>query len=83
MCSCVCFQLDAPLFITLSQCVISIVICVLLGFIGDSIPAAGTFPPARIDISVAMKVSEFKSHLIVLTSHHSMQSNNLRTKILL
>ncbi|XP_065919309.1 GDP-fucose transporter 1-like [Dysidea avara] len=70
-------KLDAPLFITLSQCVISVIICVLLGFIGDKLPAAGIFPPARVDISVAMKV--FPLSLVFVSM---ITFNNLTLKYL-
>jgi GDP-fucose transporter C1 len=70
-------KLDAPLFITGCQCFISVIICILLGLVGDHAPSLGSFPPAQFDLVTAAKVMPLS---IVFVS--MITFNNLTLKFL-
>ena len=49
-------QLDAPLFITLTQCVVAVLCFLVLGFLGKFFPDLISFPYPEYSLSTAMKV---------------------------
>lgn len=49
-------KLDAPLFITWTQCVVSVVLIAALGLLGDKYPNVDTFAPAEFKLNTAIAV---------------------------
>jgi len=49
-------KLDAPLFITWYQCVVSIIVLFFLSLLGDRYPSIDKFPAFHIDINIAKQV---------------------------
>ncbi|XP_075261384.1 GDP-fucose transporter 1-like isoform X2 [Convolutriloba macropyga] len=49
-------QLDAPMFVTWYQCVVTVVICILLRIIAIQIPQLVSFPSVTINISTTLQV---------------------------
>ena len=49
-------QLDAPLFITWTQCVVSVILIAALGFLGDKYPNIDNFAPAEFKLTTALAV---------------------------
>ena len=50
------FQLNAPLFITWFQIIVSLVILFLLSFLGDKYPWIDKFPAFSIELKIARQV---------------------------
>lgn len=50
------FQLEAPLFITWFQCLVSIAVIFLLSLLEENYPAIDKFPAFKIEIEVAKQV---------------------------
>ena len=50
-------QLEAPLFITLSQCIVAVLGFAVLGILGQTLPNIITFPAFEYQPSIALKVS--------------------------
>lgn len=53
---------DAPLFVTWFQCVVTVGICVVLATGGKLFPQLGKFPELKLDVQVMLKVKLFCSH---------------------
>lgn len=51
------FQLNAPFFITWSQCVVSVILCIAFGMLAQVMPHLITFPSPRIDPKIMRDVS--------------------------
>eukprot|EP00731_Ephydatia_muelleri_P027200 Em0019g73a len=49
-------KLDAPLFITWTQCVVSVILIAALGFLGDKYPNIDNFAPAEFKLTTALAV---------------------------
>ncbi|XP_077983966.1 GDP-fucose transporter 1-like [Glandiceps talaboti] len=49
-------KLDAPLFITLFQCSVTVILCVIFGIVGTFIPAFSSFPKVRFDYKISREV---------------------------
>lgn len=54
------FQLDAPLFITWYQCVVTVAICAVLGYLNRHVSAFSKYPSFKIDLKIARDVSLIK-----------------------
>lgn len=53
---CFALQLDAPLFITWYQCVVSLVVLFFLSLLGDKYPAIDKFPVFQINPEICKQV---------------------------
>ncbi|XP_071492174.1 GDP-fucose transporter 1-like [Diadema antillarum] len=49
-------KLDAPLFVTFYQCVVTVILCVLLSYLGKVIPSFVSFPLMKFDYKVTREV---------------------------
>ncbi len=49
-------QLDAPLFITMSQCIVAVVVFVILMSVSKFRPGSVNFPPLELDCTILLKV---------------------------
>ena len=49
-------KLDAPIFITWTQCVVSVILIAALGFLGDKYPNIDNFAPAEFKLTTALAV---------------------------
>lgn len=51
-------SLDAPLFVTWFQCVVTVIICYFLSYGAKVFPRLGKFPELVLDRQIMIKVSE-------------------------
>ena len=51
------FQLNAPLFVTWFQCMITVLMCVLLSLLSQFMPDLVSFPSAKLDLRLCRAVS--------------------------
>nr|XP_054750146.1 GDP-fucose transporter 1-like [Lytechinus pictus] len=49
-------KLDAPLFVTFYQCVVTVVMCAILSVLGKAVPNIVSFPPMKFDYKVTREV---------------------------
>ncbi len=61
-------QLDAPMFVTWYQCVITVFICILLRIVAIQLPQYVSFPSVSISISVSLQVSHLRLQILQLST---------------
>ncbi|XP_798515.2 GDP-fucose transporter 1 [Strongylocentrotus purpuratus] len=49
-------KLDAPLFVTFYQCVVTVMLCFILSLLGKAVPNLVSFPPLKFDYKVTREV---------------------------
>ncbi len=68
-------QLDAPLFITLSQCLVAVTVFAVLMTVSKFRPGSVNFPPLELDYTIILKVSLFHNmYLLSCTHTHTSRS---------
>jgi hypothetical protein len=61
-----CSQIDAPLFVTWYQCVVTVAWCYVFGALRDAHPRINHFPKFSYDLSVAKKVCRAPDIVILI-----------------
>nr|CAG4646347.1 EOG090X081X [Macrothrix elegans] len=64
--------LDAPLFVTWFQCVVTVLICYILAFTGKCFPSLGKFPELTLDAQVMLKVLPLSLVFVAMISFNNL-----------
>ncbi|GIX94506.1 GDP-fucose transporter 1 [Caerostris extrusa] len=46
------FKINAPLFVTCFQCIVTVVLCAVLSFLASIVPSLISFPSIKVNISI-------------------------------
>lgn len=70
-------KLDAPLFITWYQCIVTVGICALLGYSNKSIAAFAKFPSFKIDLKIARDVLPLSVMFVAMITFNNLTLKHL------
>ncbi|XP_013393373.1 GDP-fucose transporter 1 [Lingula anatina] len=70
-------KLDAPLFVTWYQCVVTVLCCGLLSLMTAILPSYVSFPPFKIDLKVAREVLPLSVVFICMISFNNLCLRNV------
>uniref|UniRef100_A0A915LDC5 Sugar phosphate transporter domain-containing protein n=1 Tax=Romanomermis culicivorax TaxID=13658 RepID=A0A915LDC5_ROMCU len=65
-------KLDAPLFITWYQCIVSILICFIMSLLAEKAPNYVSFPKFRIDPKICWQISSLSTMFVAMITFNNL-----------